>query len=104
MLSSGPSSLRFAVFRLCIWLIHLAEDARWLPGATGTDISSVSRETEEKEREGKEGVEREKRRNEEEPWNIMSLLHPYEGHLSHMPISGLMIARGKRCTNLRVNI
>ena len=35
---------------------------------------------------------------------IMSLLHPNEGHLNHMPISGLMKARGKRCINLRVNI
>ena len=68
-------------------------------------IFPQSQERQKRKREGgKEGVEREKRRNEEEPWNIMSLLHPYEDHLSHMPISGLMRARGKRWTNLRVNI
>lgn len=62
------------------------------------------RQKRKREKEEKERVEREKRRNEEEPWNIISLLHPNEGHLSHTPISGLMMARGKRCTNLRVNI
>lgn len=60
------------------------------------------RDRKENEREEEE-VEREKRRNEE-PWNRMSLLHSNEGHLSHTPISGLMMVRGKRCTNLGINI
>lgn len=62
------------------------------------------RERQKRKREWREEVEREKRRNEEEPWNRMSLLHSNEGHLSHTPISGLMMVRGKQCTNLGVNI
>lgn len=65
-----------AVLRLCTQLIYLVDDATWLPGVTGTGCFLGLKRDRKRKRERGGRRSRGRERNEEEPWNIISLLHP----------------------------